>query len=145
MAGCASDRCYQAGRLPVKYTAPPVENIQRVDLSRLGNMTSSSQAIDRGDVLSVTITTDYARLPAMTTPVRVGEDGCAEIPQIGRVSLAGMELENFSRAAQQMNKLVNELQEMATSVRLIPVAGVFSRMNRLVHDLARKSEKKRTL
>jgi len=93
MAGCASDRCYQAARLPVKYMAPPVENVQQVDLSRLDNLSSSSQAIDRGDVLSVTITTDYARLPAMTTPVRVGEDGYAEIPQIGRVSLAGMELE----------------------------------------------------
>jgi two-component system chemotaxis sensor kinase CheA len=41
-----------------------------------------------------------------------------------------------------MNKLVSELQEMATTIRLIPVAGVFSRMNRLVHDLARKSNKK---
>jgi two-component system chemotaxis sensor kinase CheA len=41
-----------------------------------------------------------------------------------------------------MNKLVNELQEMATAIRLIPVGGVFSRMNRLVHDLSRKSKKK---
>jgi len=72
----------------------------------------------------------------------IGELVIAENMLINNPDLAGLELENFSRAAQQMNKLVNELQEMATSIRLIPVSGVFSRMNRLVHDLARKSKKK---
>jgi two-component system chemotaxis sensor kinase CheA len=72
----------------------------------------------------------------------IGELVIAENMLINNPDLVGLELENFSRAAQQMNKLVNELQEMATSIRLIPVAGVFSRMNRLVHDLARKSKKK---
>jgi len=72
----------------------------------------------------------------------IGELVIAENMLINNPDLAGMELENFSRAAQQMSKLVNELQEMATAIRMIPVAGVFSRMNRLVHDLARKSEKK---
>ncbi|UCD66796.1 MAG: chemotaxis protein CheA [Deltaproteobacteria bacterium] len=72
----------------------------------------------------------------------IGELVIAENMLINNPDLAGMELENFSRSAQQMNKLVNELQEMATSIRLIPVAGVFSRMNRLIHDLGRKSSKK---
>ena len=72
----------------------------------------------------------------------IGELVIAENMLVNNPDLAGMELENFSRAAQQMNKLVSELQEMATAIRLIPVAGVFSRMNRLVHDLARKSNKK---
>jgi len=72
----------------------------------------------------------------------IGELVIAENMLVNNPDLAGLELENFSRAAQQMSKLVNELQEMATSIRLIPVAGVFSRMNRLVHDLARKSKKK---
>lgn len=72
----------------------------------------------------------------------IGELVIAENMLINNPDLAGMELENFTRSAQQMSKLVNELQEMATAIRLIPVAGVFSRMNRLVHDLARKSKKK---
>ena len=72
----------------------------------------------------------------------IGELVIAENMLVNNPDLVGMELENFSRAAQQMNKLVSELQEMATAIRLIPVAGVFSRMNRLVHDLARKSNKK---
>jgi two-component system chemotaxis sensor kinase CheA len=72
----------------------------------------------------------------------IGELVIAENMLINNPDLEGLELENFNRASQQMNKLVNELQEMATAIRLIPVAGVFSRMNRLVHDLSRKSKKK---
>jgi two-component system chemotaxis sensor kinase CheA len=72
----------------------------------------------------------------------IGELVIAENMLINNPDLEGLELENFSRAGQHMNKLVNELQEMATAIRLIPVAGVFSRMNRLVHDLSRKSNKK---
>jgi two-component system chemotaxis sensor kinase CheA len=72
----------------------------------------------------------------------IGELVIAENMLLNSPDLVGLELENFNRAGQHMDKLVNELQEMATSIRLIPVAGVFSRMNRLVHDLARKSKKK---
>jgi two-component system chemotaxis sensor kinase CheA len=72
----------------------------------------------------------------------IGELVIAENMLVNNPDLAGLDLENFTRSAQQMSKLVNELQEMATAIRLIPVSGVFSRMNRLVHDLARKSNKK---
>ena len=86
------------------------------------------------------IRVNLEKLDALIT--LIGELVIAENMLVNNPDLGGLELENFSRAAQQMNKLVNELQEMATSIRLIPVAGVFSRMNRLVHDLARKSKKK---
>jgi len=50
--------------------------------------------------------------------------------------------ENFGKSAQQVGKLVKELQEVAMTIRMIPVAGLFRRMTRLVHDLSRKSGKK---
>ena len=78
--------------------APPVENIQRIDLSGLSNFSVSNEQIDRGDVVAVTVLTDYARLPASTMPVRVGEDGIAHVPQIGAVRLAGLELEEAETA-----------------------------------------------
>ncbi|MBN1911661.1 MAG: polysaccharide biosynthesis/export family protein [Pirellulales bacterium] len=93
LSGCASAERYQAARLPAKFAAPPVENVRRVDLSQLANLSLSSEMIDRGDILGVTIATDYAALPTTTVPVRVGEDGHATIPQIGRVELAGLKLE----------------------------------------------------
>jgi polysaccharide export outer membrane protein len=92
-AGCTAPRHYAARKLPSQYAAPPVENVQRIDLSRLANISASSELIDRGDVLGVTISTDYAGLARTTTPVRVGEDGQAEIPPVGKVKLAGLEIE----------------------------------------------------
>ncbi|MFA6900933.1 MAG: chemotaxis protein CheA [Desulfurivibrionaceae bacterium] len=75
----------------------------------------------------------------------IGEMVIAENMLIHSPDLAGLVLENFSKASQQMSKLVKELQEVAMTIRMIPVAGLFNRMTRLVHDLARKSGKKADL
>jgi polysaccharide export outer membrane protein len=91
--GCAGPGHYRAARLPTRFMAPPVDNVQQIDLSGLSNFSVSNELIDRGDVLEVTILTDYARLPTSTMPVRIGEDGRAQIPQIGAVRLAGLELD----------------------------------------------------
>lgn len=72
----------------------------------------------------------------------IGEMVIAENMIIHNPDLAGLELENFNKASQQMSKLIRELQEMAMTIRMIPVSGLFRRMMRLVHDLSRKSGKK---
>ncbi|OQX18683.1 MAG: chemotaxis protein CheA [Desulfobulbaceae bacterium A2] len=72
----------------------------------------------------------------------IGEMVIAENMLVHNPDLQGLELENFNKAAQQMGKLVRELQEMAMTIRMIPVSGLFKRMIRLVHDLAAKSGKK---
>ncbi|MCK5073006.1 MAG: chemotaxis protein CheA [Bacteriovoracaceae bacterium] len=41
-----------------------------------------------------------------------------------------------------MSKITRELQSMATSLRMIPIKGLFQKMNRLVRDLGRKADKK---
>jgi len=67
-------------------------------LTGLVNYSVSSDLIDRGDVLDVTIVTSLGNVPPTTTPVRVGEDGKAEVPLIGPVALAGLELESAEQA-----------------------------------------------
>ncbi|MEA1952677.1 MAG: polysaccharide biosynthesis/export family protein [Planctomycetota bacterium] len=98
LAGCVGPGHYRAARLPARFMAPPVDNVQQIDLSGLSNYSISNELINRGDVLEVTILTDYARLPTSTMPVRIGEDGIAQIPQIGRVRLAGIELDEAELA-----------------------------------------------
>lgn len=41
----------------------------------------------------------------------------------------------------QLDKITRELQDIAMSLRMVPVRGTFQKMARLVHDLARKSGK----
>jgi len=72
----------------------------------------------------------------------IGEMVIAENMLIHNPDLKGLELDNFHKAGQHMSKIVRELQEMAMVIRMIPVAGLFKRMTRLVHDLSRKSAKK---
>ncbi len=72
----------------------------------------------------------------------IGEMVIAENMLIHNPDLEGLELEHFNKAAQQMGKIVRELQEMAMIIRMIPVSGLFRRMIRLVHDLSVKSGKK---
>jgi two-component system chemotaxis sensor kinase CheA len=45
--------------------------------------------------------------------------------------------EKFSR----LDKITRELQEMATSLRMVPLKGTFGRMARLVRDLSQKADK----
>jgi polysaccharide export outer membrane protein len=95
-SGCSSGR-YDARRLPPELVAQPIDNLEKLDLSRLGGFAASNELIDCGDVLEVTIVTDYIELPPYIVPVRVGADGMANVPQIGKVRLAGLEMEEAER------------------------------------------------
>jgi polysaccharide export outer membrane protein len=95
--GCAS-RTYKAASLPPRFAAPRAQNLGSIDWTHLANYTVSSELIDRGDVLDVTIITDYANQTTTSAPVRILEDGTANIPLVGPVHLAGFELEEAERS-----------------------------------------------
>ena len=97
LLGCATGR-YQAGKLPAFLLAPPIENPQTVDLSRLAISTSTSDWIDRGDVLEVSISAGLSAQDNFTFPVRINDNGDANLPVIGTISLAGLELEGAEAA-----------------------------------------------
>jgi polysaccharide export outer membrane protein len=90
--GCTS-RVYNVSNLPVQYLAPSPQNVETANLGGLANSSISSQIIQPGDVLEVTMMTDYARLQTSSTPVRVANDGTIVVPLIGRVAVAGYEME----------------------------------------------------
>lgn len=55
--------------------------------------------------------------------------------------LAGLELEGHAIAAHNLELLIRELQDLAASLRLVPIGDVFKRMQRLVRDLAHQTDK----
>lgn len=75
----------------------------------------------------------------------IGEIVIAENMVLHNPDLAGLELESFYKAGQHLSKIIRELQEMAMTIRMIPVSGLFRRMLRLVHDLSGKAGKKVSL
>lgn len=48
----------------------------------------------------------------------------------------------LQRNVSHAGKIIRELQDLTMSLRMVPLKGVFQKMNRLVRDLARKSGKK---
>ena len=71
----------------------------------------------------------------------VGEIVITESMVSGSSDLIGLELENFSRASRQLRKLTDELQDNVMSIRMIPIASTFQKMNRIVRDMGKKLNK----
>ena len=49
--------------------------------------------------------------------------------------------DNFMKSARQLRKLTDDLQDIAMSLRMVPVSGVFQKMNRIVRDMKQKLDK----
>ena len=56
--------------------------------------------------------------------------------------LVGLDLPNFSKSANMLNKITRELQEISMSIRMMPLEGSFNKMKRLVRDVSLKMNKK---
>jgi two-component system, chemotaxis family, sensor kinase CheA len=113
---------------------PPSEPIERQD-DKPDAPAFKSRSVFRQD-----IRVDLGKLDLLIN--LVGEMVIAESMVTKNPDLKGHEFENFERAAAHLNKIVRDLQDVALSVRMIPIAGVFRKMIRLVHDLSIKADKK---
>ncbi|TGE39081.1 chemotaxis protein CheA [Desulfosporosinus fructosivorans] len=71
----------------------------------------------------------------------VGEMVIAEAMVTQNPDLNGLELNNFAKAARQLRKITSELQDTVMSVRMVPLAGTFQKMNRTLRDMCKKLNK----
>lgn len=68
----------------------------------------------------------------------IGELVIAESMVVDNPDLSGLALENFQKAAHQLRKITGELQDLAMSMRMVPLTNTFQKMNRIVRDMSRK-------
>lgn len=85
------------------------------------------------------IRVDLRKLDAMLD--LVGELVIAEAMVTRHPVVWDAENESLERAVHQLRRVASSLQDMATSVRMIPLAPTFRRMTRLVYDLSVKAGK----
>ena len=71
----------------------------------------------------------------------VGEMVLSEAMVIENPDLKGLELDNFHKAAVQLHKITNELQDIVMSIRMVPLTNTFHRMQRIVRDMSKKLNK----
>lgn len=75
----------------------------------------------------------------------VGEIITTESMVISNPELNGLRLESFSKAARELRKLTDELQDTVMSIRMVPLTGTFQKMNRIVRDMKVKLGKEAEL
>lgn len=75
----------------------------------------------------------------------VGEIVITESMVTSAPEIQGIKLDNFTKSARQLRKLTDELQDITMSIRMVPVSGVFQKMNRIVRDMGQKLSKDVTL
>ena len=68
----------------------------------------------------------------------VGEIVTTESMVTKNPDVVNLQLEGFERAGQQLRKLINELQDIVMSVRMLPVSTTFHKMHRIVRDMSKK-------
>ena len=71
----------------------------------------------------------------------VGEMVISEAMVVQNPDLKGLELENFYKAARQLEKITSDLQDTVMSMLMVPISATFLKMHRMVRDLCRKHNK----
>ncbi len=71
----------------------------------------------------------------------VGELVTTESMVVSNPDLRGLQLDNSQKSARELRKLTDELQDVVMSIRMVPLSGVFQRMNRIVRDMCKKLDK----
>ncbi len=72
----------------------------------------------------------------------VGELAIAELMVVQNPDVKDMERTNFDRASFNLHNIITEVQNLALSLRMIPLTKTFQKMHRLVRDLSIKADKK---
>jgi len=75
----------------------------------------------------------------------VGEIIITEAQVTSSPDLRGLKLDNFNKAARQLRSLTDNLQEVALSLRMVPVSGTFQKQKRIVRDMSKKLGKETEL
>ena len=68
----------------------------------------------------------------------VGEIVTAQSMVINNAHFGQLQHDGFDAAARQLHSLINELQNVVMSIRMIPVSTLFQKMRRLVRDMSKK-------
>lgn len=118
-----------------KPAAPTDASIEKAQAAVANANAQAQGGAQKQSLISVNL----AKLDALHDIV--GEIITTESMVISNPDLEGLELESFNKAARDLKKLTNELQDTVMSIRMVPLAGVFQKMNRIVRDMRKKLNK----
>lgn len=113
-----------------------VEPAQVVEAIRTQKQLQEGQNAAAGEGTIRVGTNRLDNLINMVGELVIAQSMVAQDPEILRSASARLQ-----RSVAHAGKIIRELQDLTMSLRMVPLKGVFQKMNRLVRDLARKSQK----
>ena len=140
-----SIKSYQAHDLQFTETVP-VEQLQD-EQETSADPTAANTPAQQGAAVQhpkeSLISVNLSKLEQLTAVV--GEIVITESMVTSSPDLNGLALDNFQKSARQLRKLTDELQDVAMSLRMVPISGTFQKMNRIVRDMSKKLGKRAKL
>lgn len=128
LSGClAAGTHYYAHEMPGELVAQANTNAQTINFSQLSGTPPNSELIGPGDLLEITVAVGIDIRSVMTFPVRVNQDGIADVNEIGQIRLAGYELDEAEGVIAQVSQ-----QRMLFKNPHVTVAMKRKRMNRIM-------------
>ena len=97
---------------------------------------SGHQTPNKQNLISVNLT-KLDNLVAIVGEIVITESMVTSSPDIQNLK----NLDSFLKATRQLRKLTDDLQDIVMSLRMVPVSGVFQKMNRIVRDMKQKLKK----
>lgn len=96
-AGCRSMVDYRAADLPPELRSTALPSPRQIDLTAIARHAISQDRIYPGDILEVSLATGLEEQEPQSWPLRVDVDGSVDVPLVGRVPVAGLELVEAER------------------------------------------------
>lgn len=122
----------------IQKTDMPSENKEdkiKAEENEISNRKTASQPAGKQSLINVNL----KKLDALMD--LVGEIVITESMVSAIAHTEDEEKDNYEKKTRELRKLTNELQEIVMSVRMVPVAEIFQKMNRIVRDMNKQLDK----
>lgn len=96
---------------------------------------ATSETLTKQNFISVNIN-KLDKLMDLVGEIVTTESMVTKNPEIEK-----LKLESFEKNSQQLRKLINELQDIVMSVRMVPISSTFHKMRRIIRDMSKKVNK----
>ena len=126
----------------VKASAPETPPAPEAEAASNGNGDAAAAQVNNGMTSFETvakqnfISVNVNKLDSLLNIV--GEIVTAQSMVVNNADFGDRPHESFDMAAQQLHSLINELQDIVMSIRMIPMSTLFQKMRRLVRDMSRR-------
>ena len=120
----------------VEAASAPVNQESAAAPANTPAATTGHQMPSKQNLISVNLA-KLDNLVAIVGEIVITESMVTSSPEIQNMK----NLDSFLKATRQLRKLTDDLQDIVMSLRMVPVSGVFQKMNRIVRDMKQKLKK----